>query len=57
MFSQAFAQLKNNYEAVQLKTVQFRRMIRRDYKNNVNINPSLKKNIYKFIESLSDDKR
>lgn len=35
----------------------FYRMVRRDYKNNVDIDPKLKVKIYKFLHSLSSDKR
>jgi hypothetical protein len=34
----------------------FRRMIRRDYKNNVDMDSKIKKRIYNYIDSLSTDK-
>lgn len=37
--------------------VKFRRMIRRDYKNNVDIDPLLTIRIYNHLYSLSADKR
>ena len=35
----------------------FRRMVRRDYRNNVSINPALKKRIYQYIDSLLEERR
>lgn len=35
----------------------FRRMVRRDYRNNVQINPALKKRIYQYIDSLLEERR
>lgn len=57
VFSKVFSSLTDNYEEVELKVVKFRRMIRRDYKNNVDIDPLLKIRIYQHLYSLSADKR
>lgn len=56
-FSKEFGSLSENYQKIDLKFVMFYRMIRRDYKNNVDIDPQLKMRIYKFLQSLSADKR
>jgi hypothetical protein len=55
-FNNIFSNLRAASQKITRNKVIFKRMIIRDENNNATINPSLKKQIYKFIEDEGLDK-
>jgi potassium voltage-gated channel Eag-related subfamily H protein 5 len=55
-FNAIFSNLRASSQKVSQKKAIFKRMVTRDENNNATIDPSLKKQIYKFIEDEGLDK-